>query len=564
MDILQFEVTHCKDCCKCIGVCPVKAIEVKNHRAMVVVSDCVLCGNCTVVCPQNSKRCVNDVGNVQNMIHDGRRVVASVAPSFSSYFDGASFGALRAALLSLGFSDARETAEGAHLVKTEYETLLQSGTMKTVISSCCASLNEYVSKHYPEAIPVMAPVMTPMQAHAKLVHADTPDAAIVFIGPCISKKAEVRKKTTEVEYAITFDELAEWLRRQNVEIGKEPVGEKYLSRFFPVAGGILKTMEKNPGWRYLAVDGPENCMAALRDAVAGKLEGCFVEMNFCTGSCIGGPDFRKHARSLAASALQVEKAAVEQGAGEEGAPDFPQTKPCALDAELRDEQIVYDQPTEQQIAAVFKKMGKLTAADELNCGMCGYSSCREKAIAVIMGRAEISMCMPYMKKRAESFSDKVLSITPDAILAVDLSLKVQQINRAACEMFSLQPDDVLGQAVSRILDEFDFVDMIANKKSVTEKFTYLAEYNLYLKQSFYFDEAAGVVLCIMKNITREKQRQNQLMRHKTQVANMADSISDKQLRIVHEIASLLGESAAETKLAIAELKDAVMMDSEEQ
>ena len=221
-------------------------------------------------------------------------------------------------------------------------------------------------------------------------------------------------------------------------------------------------------------------------------------------------------------------------------------------------------PTEKQIAAVFKKMGKESPADELNCGMCGYPSCRDKAIAVLMGRAEITMCMPYMKKRAESFSDKILSITPDAILAVDLDLRVQQINQATCQIFSVEPQDILGQPVSRLIDEFDFVDLIASGNTRSEKYTFLAEYNLYLKQSFFYDAASGIIICIMKNITKEKQKQNQLMRHKTQVASLADDIVEKQLRIVHEIASLLGESAAETKLAISELKDAVMMESEEQ
>ena len=137
-----------------------------------------------------------------------------------------------------------------------------------------------------------------------------------------------------------------------------------------------------------------------------------------------------------------------------------------------------------------------------------YPSCREKAIAVLMGRAEITMCMPYMKKRAESFSDKILSITPDAILAVDLDLKVQQVNDAACKIFSLEPQDILGQPVSRLIDEFDFVDLISSGNTQSEKFTFLAEYNLYLKQSFFYDATSGIIICIMKNITKEKQKQN--------------------------------------------------------
>lgn len=563
MGIIQFESVNCKDCCKCIGVCPVKSIEVKNHQANVVERDCILCGNCTVVCPQNAKRSVNELGSIRDLIHDGKRVIGSVAPSYAAYFDGCGFEAMSAALKKLGFSSVRETAEGAHLVKSQYEELLRKGEQATVISTCCPTLNAYVQKHLPEAIPFLAPVLTPLQAHARLLHEEDPDAAIVFIGPCISKKEECRKGGDGLCYALTFDELADWLRETNTELVHGEPEDRCLSRFFPVTGGILETMERLPQYDYIAIDGAENCMNALRDVVAGKITNCFLEMSFCTGSCVGGPAFRKRELSLASSTLKVKKTAVDGEMPREQRPDFNVHAPQTLETSFRDEQIYYDQPTEKQIAAIFRKMGKKSAADELNCGMCGYASCREKAIAVYFGRAEISMCMPYMKKRAESFSDKILEITPNAILAVDLDMKVQQINHAACQMFSLQVEDILGQSVSRILDEFDFVEMVANNKASMEKYNYLAEYNLYLKQSFYYDASAGIILCIMKNITQEKQRKNQLMQHKTQVIGMADSIAEKQLRIVHEIASLLGESAAETKVAIAELKEAVMIDDEE-
>ena len=335
-----------------------------------------------------------------------------------------------------------------------------------------------------------------------------------------------------------------------------------LSRFFPVAGGILNTMARENGCTYLSVDGNESCMDALRDIAEGKLPGCFVEMSFCTGGCVGGPSFRKRDASLLAANLQVAHDAVTPG--QSPSDDFSLPAEDDLTAVFRDEQVCYTLPTEAQIAAIFKKMGKESVEDELNCGMCGYPSCRDKAIAVHMGRAEITMCMPYMKKRAESFSDKIINITPSAIVAVDLYLHVQQINNAACEMFSVTPKDVLGQPVSRIMDEFDFVDMIAGKKQTAQKYAFLAEYNLYLHQSFFFDQSSGIIICIMKNITREKQKQNQLKQHKAQVASMADDIVERQLQLVHEIACLLGESAAETKIAVSELKEAVMMENDEQ
>ena len=221
-------------------------------------------------------------------------------------------------------------------------------------------------------------------------------------------------------------------------------------------------------------------------------------------------------------------------------------------------------PSEKQISAILRKMGKNSEADELNCGMCGYSTCREKAIAVYFKKADISMCLPFMKERAESFSDKILNITPNAIIAVDMDLKVQQINNSACEIFGiLNQSDILNQPVSRILDEFEFVDMITSGKTKETKRSYLAEYNIYLEQVFLFDRNAGIIICIMKNITKEKQKQSQIRQAKLHAVSMADDIVDKQLRIVHEIASLLGETAAETKVAVTELKETIMMENDD-
>ena len=305
MGILQFESVNCKDCCKCIGVCPVKAIEVKNHRAMIVERDCILCGNCTIACPQHTKHGTDESTSVKELIRSGRKVIASVAPSYAAYFDGCGFEALRTALKALGFYDARETAEGAYIVKSEYEKLIANGIKKPVISSCCTTLNLYIQKHYPDAIELLAPVITPMQAHARVIHRDEPGAAVVFIGPCISKKAECEQEESELEYAITFDELDDWLGEAKITIMPAAESEQRLSRFFPVSGGILKTMTQQGGVNYVAVDGPEGCMAAVKDAMAGKLDGCFIEMSFCQGSCIGGPVFRNVNRSAAASYVKV-------------------------------------------------------------------------------------------------------------------------------------------------------------------------------------------------------------------------------------------------------------------
>ena len=319
MSILQFESVSCKDCCKCIGVCPVKSIEVKNQKAMVVERDCILCGNCTVVCPQNLKHDVSDVAQVRELIRSGRPVVASVAPSYIAYFSGCGFSSFRSALMGLGFSDAFETAEGAYLVKTEYERLVREHPGKTYVSSCCSTVNAYVRKHCPEAIPYLAPILTPMQAHARLIRSRMPDAAVVFIGPCISKKAEVDEYTYGADCVLTFEEFNQWLENDGVAL--EPIPDPPetggRARLFPTSGGILRSMQnKTPDYTYIVVDGQENPHAINRDQKFWEVQKYITNIHYMLWvgpMLVSDPWFRKLDPQTKAL---VEKAAKEAAAYE--------------------------------------------------------------------------------------------------------------------------------------------------------------------------------------------------------------------------------------------------------
>lgn len=561
MNILQFEKMNCKNCYKCVRYCPVKAIEVKNHYAQILEEECILCGICTIVCPQKTKGAISEKEKVKEAISRGEKVIASVAPSYSAYFS-VSFPVLKKALAQLEFADARETAEGAHLVKTEYERLIEEQPEKVMISSCCSSVNILIQKYYPDTIQNLAPVLTPIQVHSKLIKEQHPEAVVVFIAPCISKKAERYQEQSAVDYVITFEELAELLEESGIVLpdGAEAPAERYLSRNFPVSGGIISTMKQLPQHGYISVSGYQACVEAIKDVQSGSLSNCFIEMSLCEGSCIGGPSFREREESLLRAELRMKKYVPAADSREDYNLSYGNSVRHSIAAEVKNNSPA---PSEEQITAVLRKMGKRSEEDELNCSMCGYASCRDKAAAVILGKAEINMCLPFMKERAESFSNQIMTITPNATLAVDMDLKVQYINKAACDIFRLAQEDIIDQPVSRILDEFDFVEMLAGSCETFEKNTYLAEYNVYLNQMFLHDKASGMVVCIMKNITSDRQKKNTIMSKKVQAAAMADSIMEKQLRIVHEIASILGETAAETQIAIHDLKETIQMDDEE-
>lgn len=561
MSVLQFRKANCKNCYKCVRNCPVKAIEVKNHQAQVIERDCVLCGNCITVCPQNAKEVRCDTSIVKNLIREGRTVIASVAPSYIATYQVASFAVFAKALKELGFADVQETAQGAYLVKREYEALLEENASKPLISSCCPTVIKLMQKYYPNTLPYLAPVLSPMQAHAKLIKQKNPQAVVVFIGPCISKKDECAQDTSLTEIALTFEELDGWLEEREISLEEGLISEESTmrSRFFPISGGILNTMDQREDVHYVAIDGLENCIAALKEIQEGKLDHCFIEMSACEGGCVGGHAFSRRPARIAA------KARVQAVAdGRQQLNDYDIETSLDLERQVKPQHLFVANPSEKEIAEILKKMGKNKLEDELNCGTCGYSTCREKAIAVYFGKAEISMCLPFMKERAESFSDKIISITPNAILTVDTDLKIQQINLAGCRLFSLsKAEEVIGNPISRLMDEFDFAELIATGEHKRTKRAYLAEYNKYVEQTFLYDEGNAIVICIMKDVTETAQKREQISDKKNQAAQLTDKIVEKQLRIVHEIASLLGETAAETKVALTELKDIILMEEEE-
>ena len=405
---LTLKKSNCKNCYKCIRHCPVKSIRFSGDQAHIIGDECILCGQCFVVCPQNAKEIVDETEKVKVLLQSGAPVYVSLAPSFVANYDGVGIEAMREALLKLGFAGVEETAIGATIVKTEYERMLSEEERDVVISSCCHSINLLIQKYFPCELEFLADVMSPMQAHCKELKRCYPGAKTVFIGPCVSKKDEAEHYEGIVDAVLTFEELTNWLNAESIELRQEmPACEESRARFFPTVGGILKTMAQDaPGYTYMAVDGVENCIAALRDIENGKIHKCFIEMSACVGSCIGGPVMEKYHRSPVKDYM-----AVAQYAGKK---DFDVAQPEALTLRKHFELIERRSqvPAESQISEILRQMGKFKPSQELNCGSCGYNTCREKAIAIFQGKAEISMCLPYLKDKAESFSDAIVKNTP--------------------------------------------------------------------------------------------------------------------------------------------------------
>ncbi len=553
-EYIKSKKSNCKNCYKCIRHCPVKSIRFSNNQANIVASECILCGNCYTICPQHAKEIRNDISVVNELIKSRVPVYASIAPSFISNYKGISFASMRKTLKNLGFTDAEETAVGATIVKKQYEKMTFENTRSVIISSCCHTVNTLIQNYYPHALPFLADIISPMQAECMDIKRRFPEAKTVFIGPCISKKAEAELYPENVDCVLTFEELTEWMKEERIypesDISDDKTG---IARLFPTSGGIINSMiDKNPDFVYLSVDGIENCMHALDDIINGKIKNCFIEMSACIGSCIGGPAKVKKADSPVSDYISVNNYA---GKKDFSVFDYTESSLKKNIAMVSNRKAAFN---EKSIKEVLSKIGKTLPEHELNCGGCGYNTCIDKACAVLEGKADLNMCLPYLIEKAESFSDNIIKNTPNAIIVLNENLEVQLVNSAACKMMNIKnQNDVLNSQVVCILDPLPFMEAYQNGKNTYDKSVYIAEYKKYAEQTVIYDKSHHIIICFMRDITEETNQRENKEAISRRTMEIADKVIEKQMRSVQEIASLLGETTAETKVALTKLKESL-------
>jgi len=565
-EYLDFKDAKCKDCYKCLRECPVKAIKVVDHQAKIIKDRCILCGKCTLVCPQNAKSVHSSKEEVLSLLKGDNKVIASIAPSFISSFPVDDFSVMKIALCKLGFFDAEETSIGANVVVKEYEKLLKTGKYKNFITSACPSINRMIQIYYPEALPYLAPVDSPAIVHAKMIKEKNPEAKVVFIGPCIAKKMEA-KESGVIDAVLTFEELVELFDEQNINletISKLPMdnGNKIKNRakYFPIPRGIIKSFETLPeGYEYIAVDGVEHCFDILR--TINDVSGIFLELNSCEHACVNGPC------SLTKSGDNVKCNAKVRGYVKKELESATNNSEicCNVDVSMEHKRLHRpDNPgTEKQIEAILAKTGKLKPEDELNCGVCGYTTCRAKAWAVLNGYADVDMCLPYMRKKAESMSYEIIQNSPNGIIVIDNELKIVDINSKALELRGITGYNVKGQYVVDYFDPTDFVNALHDEKNVIRKRMHIPQTDSYVELSITYLKEHKVMFAIMKDITSGVNYNEKLNKVKMETFETTDAVIKKQMRVAQEIASLLGETTAETKVALLKLKKTLQEEEEE-
>ena len=573
MNVIGFKEAKCKNCFKCVRICEVKAITINNEQAHIMNDKCILCGHCLEACPQNAKTFISDLDRVKSYLKNNNKTVVSIAPAYLGVLDYDTPGQVITALKQLGFTAVHETAEGAAYVTQEYNRLLSRGKMENIITTCCPSVNDLIEIYYPSLVRYMAPVVSPMIAHGKLlkkIYGN--DTKVIFLGPCIAKKREAigdDRTSGFIDAVITFQEFTEWLETERIQIKgleeSEPDNPNAcVNRLYPISSGILSsvitTKNNQDTYRKFYVHGINNCIELFNSMQKGEITGSFIEINLCNGGCIKGTGLDRDVISRFKVKLDME----------ENIPKEPIPNQHYCDGLSEDEllKVFHDRqpndpmPTEMEISDILKKIGKTKPEHELNCGACGYTSCRDKAIAVYQGKAELNMCIPYMHEKAQSMANVVLDTTPNVIFIVDSDMRIMEFSVAAERYFHITRAKAKEKYLYELIDHTDFETVLNTHESILNKKVTYPELGITTLQNIVYVEEQNGVLGIFQDITADEEKQKQAYKVKMDTIEMAQRVIDKQMLVAQEIAGLLGETTAETKVTLTKLRDTIMYDGE--
>lgn len=399
---------RCKRCYTCVRNCPAKAIKVEMGQAQVMEERCIACGICFKKCAQSAKQVESAAEPVLNLLAGNEPVLAALAPSFPAAFDGCSPGQVTTGLRRLGFQEVLEVAFGAELVAREYTRLVRERNGGPIISTPCPAVVSLIEKYHPNLLPYLAPIVSPAVALGRAVKTVyRPGARVVFIGPCVAKKAEIRDEAVAgaIDVALTFRGLRLLFEGAGIDPSVLPESDTdgpraRVARIFPVSGGLLKAAAMQADvleTDIVVTEGKDNVLYAVRELSEGKLDVKFLDLLFCEG-CIDGPILESQAGLFARK--QVVASYVKARLSEQTPEQFEELVAAYSGVDLRrtfaDRSIPLPIPTEEDIQRILRQIKKFQKEDELNCGACGYNSCREKAAAVFQGLAELQMCLPYL------------------------------------------------------------------------------------------------------------------------------------------------------------------------
>lgn len=553
---IQLQEANCRNCLRCVRVCPTKAMTYVDHQPKIIEEECVLCGQCYLVCPHSAKKVNSDEAKIKQWLKAKEEVVLSVAPSFAAIWPN--YEKLKAELIQLGFKRIEETAKGAKIVSQAYTDLLSEKKMKNIISTCCPAVVALVEKEFPELVDQLAPVVSPMIAHGLAIKKESPEAKVVFVTPCIAKQKEINdpRFANIIDATISMPDLANWLSQEIIE----PVAEKQwqdfdgkITRLYPTPGGVLKTLSRDiTDYKLVNAEGIGRVKKTLQAIRDGQLEGYFFEMSSCQESCLGGPllSHFNHNEWLAQSLIRSN---VDVNDKIKSGP-----LPVNVEAKWQNQGIVRPQFSEAQIQDMLWMMQKTNKSKELDCGCCGYETCRDKAIAVLEGKADPRLCLPMALENAESLSNLIIENTPNGIIVLNKEKNIREMNPSAQHMLNLDSVNPKGLPILSILPSKEMDKCLNTQQKVQYFRMEYPQYNMIIEHAIISLEEIYII--ILMDLTVEETKEKVIKSMQQQTVEVAQKVIDDQMRAVQEIASLLGETTAKSKVALTQLMKAISED----
>jgi ferredoxin len=513
-----------------------------------------MCGICVEVCPAGAKQVRNDLTIARSLVKHNSKVIASVAPAFVAEFPGLTESRLVKALRVLGFDQVSETALGAQMVSHQTAKYIKKNGIH--ISSACPSVVELVKKYYPEHEDKIAPIMSPLMAHSKLLKQHFgDDCKVVFIGPCIAKKHEADEMSDLIDVSITFKDLKKWWEEEGVELDLIPENDDYFVPYrshegalYPIDGGMIEGIRKDAGVTdasFMTFSGQENVKDVMEELSSWpKDEPLFLELLACRGGCVNGPGmenkgaigFKRHRVIRECSfPKRTDKAQIQGDLSIDLSLSF-------LRNSKADSKITIE---ESAISDALESIGKLTEKDHLNCSGCGYDTCRSFAKAMLEGKAERSMCVSFMRKVAHDKASVLLQKIPAAVVVVDDQMKVIESNRRFASLlgediemiFDVQPR-LEGSDFRKLLPDYKiFETLLRTGEESMERKVRMNEklYNI----SVFSIQKYKIVCGIIQNLHDPEVRRD-FVRQQT------EDVIKQNMETVQKIAFLLGENASHT------------------
>lgn len=568
MKFIEFKKNLCDDCYKCLRTCPTKAIVINGNKKNIDDNLCIKCGICQGVCPQGALIIQNDLIKIKTAINNGKKVVATVAPSYIAGFSKEIIEKFTPALKMLGFYKVEETAIGADYVADAYKDVIIKGDKNNILTSCCPSANYYIEKYYPDLIKEMIPVLSPMIVHGKILKEKYGrNIFTVFIGPCLAKKAEAEEFSGYIDAVLTFNELDEWFKKEKIDFDILDKSELdcYANKrgsAFPLGGSLYDEDLKgriNQKYRYIRVDGIDDCKDILSTLNNDNLHNYCIEINICKGSCLNGPDYPKDNKTYYEREAQLNSYIKNY---DKKSP--LKYKSLDITRSFNRDLVKLKQPNENEIKELLLKIGKYDITDQLNCGACGYDSCIEKIIYSFNGMSDPKFCLPYLRDKAEKIQSTIFEHTPNLITILNEDLEIIDINPMFNKQFSKKGQgasiNIKGFPIDAFIDKRHFVKVLETKENLIKEKIYLGDYDKSFYLNIIYLGESKALLTILTDITLEEKSMDELKHVKQETLLTCQEVINKQMRVAQEIASLLGETTAETKVSLNHLKDIVLGD----